>query len=537
MNFIPPTPGAASKKGGHGGWNVEDVNTAPAHPMSSPHPAQPEIFQLVMDHLPRFFSGTRPPAKTKTHQTASSEATAQKKDEAGNSGAEAANGGNSPMPQTKSDLAFSPDALIPLVAHCGMAPAVTELAVAAAPFVSAEKSGNSPANWTANLKAKSSGVVAVDSGREKTNAGLTPANAVLSRILNETESEPASSSGAAKNRADLPESPPPVADGAPNAGTARSANDVSQAEPVSGVSLTSPESSENEAAVAVSGGEKPEIQKEPAIIEHLQFTNDDLRAANPSASQSQIANRKSQIANSTDGTAVAQQDATMKMAVKKTNFSGAKQKLPGATVVATGDNLPARSERKVVPATITIRVDPAMPSGTGISADDGATQSVSAEILDLPRIAPSGVPSVQRTQELVSSQVMRLQESGADVMHVVIKPDAGVQMSLRLQQHDGGVEVRAVLNRGNFDLLNRHWPELQQQLELRGVRVAPLANAEPSFGGGSEGFRQPTTSHGQHAGDDTDPAERPAVLLSGLPPATATASASTISSRRLETWA
>ena len=122
-------------------------------------------------------------------------------------------------------------------------------------------------------------------------------------------------------------------------------------------------------------------------------------------------------------------------------------------------------------------------------------------------------------------------------MRVVIKPDMGMQLSLHLRQRDGGVEVQAVLDRGNFGLLNRHWPELQQQLELRGVRVAPLANAEQSFGGGSEGFRQPTTSHGQHAGDDADPAEMPAVLLPGLPPATATASASTISSRRLETWA
>jgi hypothetical protein len=214
-----------------------------------------------------------------------------------------------------------------------------------------------------------------------------------------------------------------------------------------------------------------------------------------------------------------------------------KQKLPGAAAVVTGENLPIRSEREVVPATIIIRVDPATPTGTGILADDGPARTVSPEILDLPRIAPSVVPYIQRTQELVSLQVMRLHESGADEMRVVIIPDAGLQLSLHLQQRGGGVEVQAVLDRGNFGLLNRHWPELQQQLELRGVRVAPLANAEPSFGGGSEGFRQPTTSHGQQAGDDADAAEMPPVLLPGLPPATATASASMISSRHLETWA
>jgi hypothetical protein len=190
-----------------------------------------------------------------------------------------------------------------------------------------------------------------------------------------------------------------------------------------------------------------------------------------------------------------------------------------------------------VPATIIIRVDPALPTDAGILANDGPAKAVSAATPDVPCIAPSAVPNVQRVQELVSLQVMRLHECGADEMHVVIKPEAGLQLSLHLQQHGGGVEVQAVLDRGNFGLLNRHWPELQQQLELRGVRVAPLANAEPTFGGGSEGFRQPTTSHGQLAGDDAELPAMAAALLPGLPPATAAASASALSSQHLETWA
>ena len=91
LNFIPPTPVAASKKTGNGGWNVEDTDSSPAHPLSSPHPAQSEIFQLVMDHLPVFVSGTRLPAKSKTGQFASSEVPAPKMDEAGKTGTDAAN--------------------------------------------------------------------------------------------------------------------------------------------------------------------------------------------------------------------------------------------------------------------------------------------------------------------------------------------------------------------------------------------------------------------------------------------------------------
>jgi hypothetical protein len=247
------------------------------------------------------------------------------------------------------------------------------------------------------------------------------------------------------------------------------------------------------------------------------------------------------------GTTVAKQDVTMKTAAKVTHFSGAQQKLPGAAGPAAGEILPVGanygeggtifSGREMAPATIRIRVEPAMPSDPGIFGNDGAARRVSPEMPDFPRIEPSTVPYVQRTQELVSLQVRRLHESGSDEVHVVIKPDAGLQLSLHLRQRGGEVEVQAVLDRGNFGLLNRHWPELQQQLELRGVRVAPLANAEQSFGGGSEGFRQPTTSHGQHAEDDADTAGMPPVLIPGLPTATATASASTISSQHLETWA
>ena len=227
----------------------------------------------------------------------------------------------------------------------------------------------------------------------------------------------------------------------------------------------------------------------------------------------------------------------MKMAAKMTNLSEAKQKLPGATAVATGENLPGHSKHDAAPATIIIRVDPALPSGDGTSTNAGAAKAILPGTVNLIQI-PSAVPQfVERTREMISLQIIYAQETGADEMRVVIKPDNGLQLSLHLQQRDGGVEVQAVLERGNFGLLNRHWPELQQQLELRGVRVAPLANTEPSFGGGSEGFRQPTTSHGQQAGDDADAAEMPAALLPGLPTATATASASTISSRHLETWA
>ena len=584
LDFIPPTLAAASKKGDE--WRVRSVadeefaSLDTHHPSRSttPHLARSEIFQLVMDHLPGLFSVVRPPAKAKTGPAIvhSPQSPVSSQSVEGGlatvdsglaaAGVDPAKGGNPPMTQTKSDLAISPDSLISRVPDCGIAPPVTELIVAAAsgsagtkswtealwrvaarrrPVVSAENASDFPANSRTNLETESSAVVAVDSGRGKTNAGLrqavagqpmsvdgfvpakagpTPANPVLSRILDETVSRPADSSAPAKMCMDLPAVLSPVAGGAPGTGTAPSASEDSPSKPAPGVPLTSLEDPENAAPVSFSCGKMPKIQKEQATVE---ITIDPQPGPAPSLDSTK----------STDGTAVAQQDATMKMATKKTNFSGATQKLPGATAVATGENLPGHSRHNGAPATIIIRVDPTLPSGDGISANFGAARMILPGAVNLIQI-PSAVPQyVERTREMISLQVMHVQEAGAMEMRVVIKPDIGLQLSLHLRQWDGGVEVQAVLERGNFGLLNRHWPELQQQLELRGMRVAPLENAEQSFGGGSEGFRQPTTSHGQQAGDNADPAERPAALLPGLTPATATASASTISSRHLETWA
>ena len=255
---------------------------------------------------------------------------------------------------------------------------------------------------------------------------------------------------------------------------------------------------------------------------------------------------------SADGMTVAQQDVNVKMATKKTDFTGAaEQKLPGAAGVgsqaaAAAPARPGASQKTAdaavenLPARVKNRGGLVSEVGTELPADGAAAKTILSEALNLPRLAPAGTTSLERTQEMMASQVVRLHESGADELRVVIKPDAGLQLSLNLRQGDGVVEVRAVLDRGNFDLLNRHWPELQQQLESRGMRVAPLSCADENFGGGSEGFRQPTTPHGQHAGDDADfdsaPAE-PAVLIPGLPTATATASASATLARNWETWA
>jgi len=77
---------------------------------------------------------------------------------------------------------------------------------------------------------------------------------------------------------------------------------------------------------------------------------------------------------------------------------------------------------------------------------------------------------------------------------VVIKPGGGTQLSLELQQRGGSIEAQAVLQRGDFAQLNQHWSDLQQRLEQRGVKLAPLVS-EQSFadvnGGQKHSQRRP----------------------------------------------
>ena len=92
--------------------------------------------------------------------------------------------------------------------------------------------------------------------------------------------------------------------------------------------------------------------------------------------------------------------------------------------------------------------------------------------------------------QTISQQAVRLRDSGSDALHVVIKPGSGLQLSLNLQMHGKQIEVQAILDRGDFHLLSRHWPELQQQLEARGIRLAPLAVNDQAAGNSAENFRQ-----------------------------------------------
>jgi len=180
------------------------------------------------------------------------------------------------------------------------------------------------------------------------------------------------------------------------------------------------------------------------------------------------------------GTSAAKQDMTMKKTAKTPKVAGpAEQDLPGDAAQGSeelpmGQKLAAKaslhgSEKPaaapVVESPTATRVSVESPVATVTATTTAPATSMDTRVLE-------------RTHDIVALHAMRLGQSGSDSLHVVVKPGAGIQLSLELRQSETGIEVRAALHKGNFEQLSRHWPELQQRLEARGVRIGTLATAE-----------------------------------------------------------
>lgn len=116
--------------------------------------------------------------------------------------------------------------------------------------------------------------------------------------------------------------------------------------------------------------------------------------------------------------------------------------------------------------------------------DAGAPVSI-----HLPAAADWQARQLERAQDMIALQAVRLRQSGDGTLHVIIKPGAGTQLALDLCMRDGVVEASARLHQGDLAFFQQHWPELQQRLESRGVRLGTLS-ADAGQGGGGQSFAQ-----------------------------------------------
>ncbi len=217
------------------------------------------------------------------------------------------------------------------------------------------------------------------------------------------------------------------------------------------------------------------------------------------------------------GTSVAKQDVPMNKAEQTNEVAGLAgpggQVLPGDAVPAVSANVfPVRGNfipvsARVEPWAANAAAAPASPDHTFRSASLVEDAAVVSNVSDLRSQA------LERTHDLIMQQALRLVDAKSDSLHVVLMPEAGTKLSLELRQRGNGIEARAVLQSGDFDNLKQHWPELQQRLELRGIKLAPLtSDANSAMGSGQQGFKnqpEPSAERGSF----------PAGALAGFVPA------------------
>ena len=182
------------------------------------------------------------------------------------------------------------------------------------------------------------------------------------------------------------------------------------------------------------------------------------------------------------GTSGAKYRSPMQKAEKQNEIAeSAEQNLPAGT-----SSVAANGNAKTVRA-FNSTPESDKSDASGISASNVTDSFGGKEVNALPNSATPVNPArtVERTQDLMALHAFRLRDSGQDSMQVVIKPSPDLHLALNLRMRDGQMEVTANLQRGDFEFLNRHWTDLQQQLEARGVRLAPLSNNESTVSNGN----------------------------------------------------
>lgn len=245
----------------------------------------------------------------------------------------------------------------------------------------------------------------------------------------------------------------------------------------------------------------------------------------------------------TGGTSTAKQDVTMKNAEKTPKVAGqAEQELPGNAALKS-EELPTGQKSSIqalshgnAKVDLTATADSRATSALSTTAETSAPAAASTVV---PPAAPSDarLRVLERTHDIVALHAMRLAESGSNSLHVVVKPGAGVQLSLELRQNAGGIDVHASLHKGDFEHLSHYWPELQQRLEARGVRVGALTTSENFSSNSHQNFQQSkqqqsSSQDSLHAGAFAEFA-----LAGSMTEAPATRAARATAYRGWETWA
>lgn len=202
------------------------------------------------------------------------------------------------------------------------------------------------------------------------------------------------------------------------------------------------------------------------------------------------------VAEQVTGTAAAKAMLPMTNTVAMEESAGpAVKNLPGATRALAGPAPHLLSRAETTRAAV--HDSPVDPTVLPFSATTTLGSGPMPATLSLE--ASSDVPAVDHVTRATLEGVVHLRHTGAESVTVVVKPEGGTELLLRVEIRDGALSAQLHFEQGDHGVLDQHWPELQRRLAEQGVR---LSRSDDAGMGANAEFAQ---SHRRSFGPDPDP--------------------------------
>ncbi|MCI0535278.1 MAG: hypothetical protein L0Z50_08620 [Verrucomicrobiales bacterium] len=123
--------------------------------------------------------------------------------------------------------------------------------------------------------------------------------------------------------------------------------------------------------------------------------------------------------------------------------------------------------------------------------------------LESDKTGPSSSP-VRQLTEMILTEVQTFRQTGSDRVEVILRPDAGTEISLEFRLRNGEVEACARCRQGDFQTLTAQWPQLQQTLSQQGIRLTELNDSQVP-GSSTSGTLSQNQSDGQRRRENLPP--------------------------------
>lgn len=165
----------------------------------------------------------------------------------------------------------------------------------------------------------------------------------------------------------------------------------------------------------------------------------------------------------------------MKPAGNRNEFASNEQELPVQMAATTEGIVPGDRLRDFVSLQSISGKQADLP--TDNAAAPGANVNLNSAPDTVSELLSSRAPTHERLLRQIEAHVQLIGSAKFDRLSFVLKPDAQTEVFLQFRMRAGNIEARARCERGNFDLLNAEWGQLQQSLLTCGVRLASLTES------------------------------------------------------------